>query len=452
MKQLHQIHAFSAICLALLLTIGCTPAKPTTRPRPNTPTKPGNTGTKPTPGKVDTIKWTNTDPNTRPPVTDGGTKPNSGTKPNTGGTKPNTGSTKPGQTYTIGLLLPFQTAAYKTTTKIPEQSELAFQFYAGAQIALAEVSETLKSNYKIEVADTDLTDDALRNELNKLNYDNWDVIIGPMRSSQVQVVAGRTQTRKKILISPQSVQANLVKNYPEMVQIPVGLENHCRAIGEYVMSKYDKTQIVLVCREREKERLEYFKKLAGWPTTAKILVLPDATASVTTSLKTYLSPTKVTSFIVPSFGSMDFVNGFLTKLRADKGKNEVAVFGMPQWEEFSAIEFDLFDATNTHITRDYFWNPEGEAYLQFQKQFFDQFGAVPDKDAVKGYDVMRWVTSGLDAEGLQFSGSGAQYNGLGYQFKLKSAIGDDGTINYTENVKPRILKFAEVSLNPIDRD
>jgi hypothetical protein len=218
-----------------------------------------------------------------------------------------------------------------------------------------------------------------------------------------------------------------------------------------VMRKYKGDQIVIVCREKEKERLNYFKNIAGWPASARIVVLPDATTTFTQSLKTYLSAAKPTAFIVPSFGSMDFVNGFLSKLRAEKGKNEVAVFGMPQWEDFEGIEFDVFEANNVHITRDYFWNPDGEAFLEFQKQFFEQYGAVPNENAVKGYDIFKWIINGLDAEGLEFSGSGTKYDGLGYRFDIKAVIGANGAINYTENVRPFMLKYENLSLLPIDQ-
>ncbi len=437
----------AVIAVALTLhacdTTRQTPTKPT---RPSPP-RPVESTPKPAGNKVDTIKWSTTDPKTRPPITDG--KNTSDTKP----TKPSHG-TKPkpsGKSYTIGLLLPFQSKTYQANPgKMPEQSELALQFYGGVQLALAQASETIGTNLKVEVVDTDLTDEILKSELNKINADKWDVIIGPMRSSQVQVMANRSQTRGTILISPQSVQPNLVRNYPRMVQTPVGLEHHCRAIGEYVLGKYKGDQIVLVCREKEKERLEFFKKIHGWPTSVRSIVVPDNTASFPQSLKTQLSATKPTAFILPSFGSQDFVNGFLTKLRTDKGKNEVAVFGLPQWEDFSAIEYDLYEATNTHISRDYWWNEDSSEWRTFQKTFFDQFGTVPSKDAVKGYDLMRWVSTGLDEEGLDFAGSGARYLGLGYRLKLQSNMDANGSINYIENIRPWILKFENFQLLPVD--
>jgi ABC-type branched-subunit amino acid transport system substrate-binding protein len=424
------------------LGAACTPTKGTNKPRPR-PTRTDPTPTSST-GKVDTIKWTNTDPKTNPPITDSGKVNTSGTKP----TKPQNARGK----YTIGLVLPFQTGSFKTTsTALPDKSDLALQFYGGLQIALEEVSEEINTDLKIEVVDSDLTDEIMKTAITKVNIDNWDVAIGPMRGSQVQILANKIQSSGKVLISPQSIQADLVKNYPQMVQYSVSLQNHCKAIGQYAMAKYKGEQIVLVCREKEKERLAYFTQIHGWPgASVRILVLPDATATVTQSLKSYLTAGKTTAFILPSFGSQDFVNGFLTKLRADKGKNEVAVFGLPQWEDFSQIEYELFADQNVHITRDYWWDAEGPVFKAFQKKFFERYGTVPNETAVKGYDIARWTALGLDREGLSWASTGEAYQGLGFKILLNSVIGADGKPHYTENTGVRILRFEDYRLLPVE--
>ena len=129
--------------LFLLLTLGliiaaCNPAKRSTDPaRPNQPNKP-------IPGKpapMDTIRWT----------------PNNSGKPPIGAPPGKPPAPTAGQTYHLAFLLPFL-SNQMLGSDVPEKSRLALQFYAGAKIALEQLSSEESVNLVVEVWDTQAND------------------------------------------------------------------------------------------------------------------------------------------------------------------------------------------------------------------------------------------------------------------------------------------------------
>lgn len=428
------------ISLGVLL-YACNPAKRSTSPvRPNQPGKP-------TPGKpspIDTIRWT----------------PNNSGKPPIGGDPGKTNPPKIGETYHISFLLPFL-SNQMTGTEAPEKSRLAVQFYSGAQIALAQLSSQENINMVADVWDTQANDIDFQKLISNPKLEKSSVFIGPVRSTHVKSFAEWTKKRRKILVSPESPNADLSTQNPDFVQINPSLRAHCEAILRHIRNSNRPDAITLVCKQKESDRLSYFQDansaLGGSTALAELIVPDEASNFDKIDLKKYLKAGRTAIFVLPTWASQDFVMAFLRKLKEVKGANRVAVYGMPQWRDFETIDPEYFSTLNVHISAASWIDYSLPEVKDFQQKFYDATGTIPDEDGFNGYDVTLFVGRMLGKYGLSFPEhldevETATLRGKCSFSKIFSAGAVDDARNspdYWENTFVHILKFEAFGFVPV---
>lgn len=435
--------------LLAALWVACTPPKRTgTTTRPNTPAKP--TPTRPNPNApMDTVRWTNP-ANPKPPIKNEPVRPNTQPGQNTGA----------GSSYHIAYLLPFLTAQTEGAA-IPEKSRLAVQFYAGAKIALDQISKEERINLVADLYDTQANDSDFQKIMNNARLEKAAVFIGPVRSSHVELFAEWSKKRRKIVISPETPTADLTRQNPGFIQTNPSLRAHCEAITRYVRRTHRSDAVTLVCKVKEADRLGYFQNAnaaLGGGSFAELIVPDETSTFAKVDLKQYLKPGRTAVFIVPSWASQDFVNAFLRNLKAIKGNNRVEVYGMPQWNGFETIEPEFFSDNNVHISTASYIDYSLQEVKDFQQKFFDATGTIPDNDGFNGYDITLFTGRMLARYGLSFPEhlSTEIYRGLhsNLQFSNIYTTGsmDDRTNqpDYVENVFVHILKFGKMGFVPAE--
>jgi len=433
--------------LFLLLALGicftaCNPAR-----RNNDPVRPGQPG-KPAPGKtapMDTIRWT----------------PNNSGKPPIGGVPGKPSNPATGETYHIAYLLPFL-SSQMTEGTVSEKSRLAVQFYAGAKIALEQLSSEERINLAVDVWDTQASDVDFQKLLTNPRLDKASVFIGPIRSSHVEIFAEWTKKRSKILISPESPSAELTAQNPGFLQINPSLRAHCAAITRYIRKSSRADAVILVSRQKEADRLPYFQEAnasMGGTTRFTELLVPDETTNFDkTDLKKYLKAGRTTVFVLPTWSSQDFVMAFLRKLKEVKGSNQVEVYGMPQWRSFEAIDHEYLSSCQVHISSASWLDFSAQEVKDFQQKFYEATGTIPDEDGFNGYDVTLYTGRMLARYGLSFpeQQKSAAFKTLRGQFTFTKIFGagalDDSrnTPDYLENTFVHILNFDKFSFVPAE--
>ena len=447
MTKMEKYRSFP-IFICLLLITACNPAHHAATPvRPNQPAKPTTPKPNNSNAPMDTVRWT-TPANPKPPIKNSPTKPNE---------RPATSDA-----YHMAYLLPFLSNQSDGTT-VPEKSRLALQFYAGAKIALEQLSKEEKINLVVDVYDTQSSDADFQKLMSNPRLEKASVFIGPIRSSHVQTFAAWAQQRRKILLSPESPATGLTQKNPDFLQINPSLQTHCETIIHYVRKRNDPDAITLVCKEKEADRLPYFQNAnaaIGGGERLSELILPDANASFSNiDLKKYIKAGRTSVFILPTWASQDFVNAFLRKLRDAKGANSVEVYGMPQWKNFENIEPEFFTVNNVHITAASWIPYAAQEVKDFQQKFYESTGSIPDDDGFNGYDVTLFAGRMLARYGLSFP----ERLGLenirclhgNFRFLPKFSTGsvDDkrNQPDYLENSFVHILKFEKYGFAPVSQ-
>jgi hypothetical protein len=442
-------NTFGTLLLALILigTSSCELFKPISKPDPGRETPPETTEVEegeelepiqsrrvydPTTGtyvyvenaptdKMDTISWTVLPEERNPPIVEDGSSPYDPVvapvdpEDNTFNVITQTGTTESGSrllsAYNVDLALPFLTDRYLgSEDEVDENSLWALHFYSGAKMALAEMRGG-PVGYNVQVQDTKANANRVNELVRSPGFRDAHLVIGPYLKQNVTAMAESARGMEKVLISPYSAATGVSTKNPNYVQVNPTLETHLRSLIKHAYNNQQADRIVLVVgtNPNQQTRLGYiqdeYKVLTGDAEVEPLEVLSlDINQQDQTNLDQYLAGRK-TVFIVPIYEDESFVANFLRLLynetRDDFGSN-VAVYGLPQWIDFTRINFDYYEGTNVHVSSSVFINKLDPAVRDFRRSFYDEYGALPRDEAYVGYDLTRYFLRMAAEHGTRF--------------------------------------------------
>lgn len=414
--------------------------------------------------EMDTIKWTKADPEkTTPPITSEGIGSDTG-NPTGDGTAPDGANLS---SYNVAILMPFLTDRYASsgTSQIDDKSSLALNFYSGAKMALDELGNR-GVRLNISVMDTKASESETRRLLSRPEVQNANLIIGPVRTSNLQLVSDFSKRNFIPMVSPISPSIGPSRGNPYYLQAAPSLAAHINAITKHAKNNYSTDQLVLVCRNKAAEvnRLKIFQRanemIEGSSTAEKIkeLIVTDQSADLNElDITPYIKEGETTVFMIPSWSNESFIYSFMRKVNIAKGKNEVVIYGMPQWMDFNLISYDYYEQLNLHISSAYYVDEDSDKVRQFRKDFFNKYGAPPTKDAFVGYDVVKYFGQMISDHGTRFQdvidNQDIAYLQSKFDFERVPVPGitaenDADNIDHYENEHVNILMFEDYYFQP----
>jgi len=403
--------------------------------------------------EVDTISWTDTPLEENPPITSDGRLPD-GTI-----TKP---GMDPGQTldmYDVAICLPFLGNRFKEyENEINDKSMLAINFYSGIKMAFDDLSSKgIRLN--VDVMDTEASDAKMNSLLQTSELFEAEIIIGPVTTSNLKKTAEFAKKNKKVLISPLNPNDKITSGNPYFVQTNPSLESHSQAITKHALDNHSASEIVLLVRDKgaEKNRLKYFqdaqKTYKGSDSVAplKEFIVRDNSSDLSeVDLMPLIQQGKTTVFIVPSWSNENFIYALMRKISLVKGPNKVIVYGMPQWREYTRIDFDYYERLNLHISSNTDYDIYDTPVRNFRERYFDRFGMPPAEDAIIGYDLMMYFGEMVSKYGTSFpqkiDGELADllHSSLDFQPVQRTVnIENLDAVDFYENKLVNILKFED---------
>lgn len=418
-------------------------------------------------GKVDTVKWKDLSEEKYPPITTGNV-PSSGQKPGNKeeGNNGNAGNNSK-NTYNVSLLLPFLTNT-GSTGAVDANQLWAVHFYGGAKLAYDDLErEGVKLN--VTVMDSEASSSKVNSLLKGGDLPNSDLIIGPYKRENVEIMAGFAAKNQIPLVVPYTASMGMAENNPNYLQVNPSLKSHCEAITRHARKQYRTDDIVLVALDKpeEKARLEYFQAtnalIEGKTQGSRFVqyLIPEGASNFARiNVGSYIREGRTTVFIVPSWSNETFIYSLLLKLMAEQSKGEdIVVYGMPMWMDYEQIDFDYYEKLHLHVSTASYLNPQDERVKQFKQQYFSAYGTVPTDEAYLGYDTMLYFGKMLAKHGKKLSTKidSEPSDVLHGRFEFNRVVLDPGkhkeNLDYfdqLENTFVNILKFKDFQLQPAD--
>ena len=425
----------------MLLVSSCKTKKKVTSnsgPRTTTPTT-----TKPSPkSKVDTIKWTEEILANDESITKEIPK-------------------ELKNLYKITLLIPFESSRYEPNEFLSKESSgnRFANYYNGVRLALEKL-EAEGANFTVKVMDSESVD--FSTKLKSLS--NQDVIIGPYNRDQLKETAAFCRKNEIVNVSPWQASSKIASDNPFHIQLRPNQTAYYDAMITHALRKYSGDQIFMIGREtsRDKGRINYFQETATAILNDKSTEKPlneyfvnvDSLINDAITYDSIFVEEKTNVFLFPQWSSDDesFLYSCLRKLAIEKGNNEFVVYGMPILIDSDKINFDYFLNLDIHCTRAKWVDKSDPKVADFRRYYFERFSALPEDDALDGYDMMMFIGSNLAREGknFQYRLDRDQSDYLQTSFDIqkvsldKSAQSDNfNQIDYFENRKLDIVRFRQ---------
>jgi hypothetical protein len=323
--------------------------------------------------------------------------------------------------YQVAILMPFMSKNFTPTNgkEIPIQSIKAIEFYEGVLLAL----DSLKAegvNLFVNVYDTERDTTVVQNLLNQRELQEADLIIGPLLSNNLKIVAEFAKTNKKILVSPLNSRNNLTANNPYFIQVNPSFDVHSRLIIEQVhkieRDKYvirDPTQknLLILALGKDSTRVaslqQSYVNFKNDPNAKIQTLIPSSPTIDVNKIKPLLQRDKLNVIVMPTtdegfiYNSLREIQKLVDKVEPRRGY-QIVIVGMDRWRYFSRINFEYYESLNLHFTSDYYTTSNRKMVRSFKENYKSIYGIGTREFGFKGFDIMLYFGRMINKYGVNF--------------------------------------------------
>ncbi|MDC0230987.1 hypothetical protein OAK19_03405 [Aureispira] len=386
--------------------------------------------------------------------------------------------------YKVVVIMPFMSNGYvpTATKEIPSKSIKAVEFYEGVLIALDSLKAEGISLF-VDVFDSQRDTAVVIELLQKRELKEADLIIGPVASDVIQIVAEYAKETKKPLISPFNTRPDLTTNNPYYIQVNPSFEVHSDYIVEHIhqierdkdiiREPLEKNLLILAVKEDSLRVGMLQKSYSAYKndTSAKIqeIIMSSPTVDIDT-VQPFFKKDELNIIVVPSYrnegfiyNSMREIQKLVDKVEPKKGY-QIVVVGMDRWRYYTRVNFEYFESLNLHFSSPYFTNNQSSIVRKFRNDYKTVYGIGSREFGFVGFDVMLYFGRMINKYGVNFPAhlwkESAQYRHTRFQvepsFEPLMPL-DSGDIQPDqklfrsyENKYLNFLKFEKYKLNKLN--
>lgn len=290
---------------------------------------------------------------------------------------------------TIALMLPFN--SHKVTNdslsnvderiKRDRVMRISLDFYSGAMLAVEDAKRKGLST-TVKVFDTEQSKSKVASIVSNNNFSNVSAVIGPLLNNTVEEASSKLKRWNIPVISPLSSRranggSNLVQSRPTTETLE-------KVMLTYLDSLHESQNIVIIADDKSQAAKNKLK--AKFP-FASILNPREDNFLYQIDVKQELIDGKDNWFIVAT-EDVALLSNITSYLNAFASTNSIQLFAL---EKNSAYESD--EVSNYHLSNLKFTYPsvdkefDEEDNVQFISDYKSKYGIVPNKYAVRGYDL-----------------------------------------------------------------
>ena len=269
----------------------------------------------------------------------------------------------------IAIILPFYVSRNDTLSKsfdneedannfIYERSKVSLSFFQGAQLALDSIS-SLGKKINVFVYDSENDSAAVEQIINSNDLALMDIIIGPLYSSNIKLVAKKLNNNNLKIISPFSRNTEQISGHKNVYQINTPFKNQSELLVKQ-LKKYEDEKIIIVFEEKDRSYSSYISNQLR-----KNNIIHYKNKLIFThvdSIRQTFDSNQVV--VIPSFDKV-----FVSKVLGSLGSidSSFTIFGLSNWKDFDNLDISNLMKLNVHFFDPFYFNNNSDFFLDFQK-------------------------------------------------------------------------------------
>lgn len=354
--------------------------------------------------------------------------------------------------YTIALMLPLQLGTVESIdpakaesgeTPFPAKAEAAVEFYEGALLAVDSMRKR-GMRIKLYVYDIGEADSlAVEKTLAKPEFENMDLILGPLDPGPFNRVAEFGQRKNIAVVSPLSPANRVLFKHPQASKVVPAIATQMEQLASY-LGKKDYQHIILINSGSAKEQhavsvfqnsMNGFRRTDGKDSIR--------TSSGSAAIQSLLRKDQTNVLVVPS-NSQAFVTSLLLTLNGLADQYDIVVYGLSSWMNYDNLDAEYMQRLKLHFIAPYFIDYDQTATKQFLLKYRTTFKGDASPYAFAGYDVAYYFLDALHQYGTYFyrKQNTLLGNGLQQKFEFYRPEGESGY----ENRGVRIVRIEDYKL------
>lgn len=299
--------------------------------------------------------------------------------------------------YSIAVLLPLHldySAGYSEYL-----SDLSAQFYMGAVMAL----DTLKSqglNAKVYFFDTKNDSASVAKVLANENFAGMDLVIGPLMSGNLSLVADYCKLNKIRMVSPVSSDAGLLMDNRLVYASVASNISLMNELARYMLINNSNDNIVLIKPNDAKSLPLYEAFRKTFVETEFEGNRPNLIETTIDGFNTYIKRGVNTRFVVPTIDrstAMKFMNN-LNRSSFRSKADDLFVYGTKEWLNFTDINNVYKNKYNFHYVSSNMEDYYSDLAIKVNRAYRAEYKTDMSKFSMQAYDVVLFYCSSFFLE------------------------------------------------------
>ena len=365
----------------------------------------------------------------------------------------------------ISLLLPFQIDESDSLMAngidpsycyLSNRTRNSMYIYNGISLALDELK---KKGYQIDlnVYDTKYDTNEVKNIIQDSTFKNSHLIIGPIYSKNIKLIRGFSRTLNIPMITPFDIPNQALFRYPNMYKFFPSKVTQSAEIGNYLKSKKEDYNIILVSNKEDKKSAAYAKIIAE--RFLDTIAINDSVFDIdslnvvelTRGKPTYKAQKEIDkkreNLFVVAANDIPFLtyvfNDVLELSNSEKfHKSSFTILSFQKIFDMSTIDIKYKNQFNIKFSSSGMIDYNDEFTLDFINNYQEKFSMVPHEKSFLGYDLLNSMINAVYPvefeSSLEYSG---HYNNSDFQ--------QIGINNGFENKVVKLFEYSDFTLKEL---
>lgn len=372
--------------------------------------------------------------------------------------------------YNVALVLPLMLAQNEAEMNKPLKvdqvrellplTKMSFEFYQGFVFAADSLTKA-GLDVKIYVYDTKKDSATIAEIFKKEEFNQMDLVVGPMFQAETDVVSKLCLQKNIPLILPFKTDAAVLNQNQKVFKTVSSNMTLFDGAVDFILEHYSHYNVLIVkptttsdlaiyerCRER------YNNGIKAYPNAMNPQIV-EVTAGSTSGrdIDLFIKKDTVNIVLVPS-ENVKFVAGMMTRLNSVLNSNyrsskmKVVIFGIEDWNRYEDLDMMHKNKLYTHYATYRYVDFNAGQGLEFVKAYRAKFGTDPTVFSTQGFDVGMYFLGALKLYGTDFGPFLSNYKSQLIQndFSFESVSEGSGY----ENKMVRVVMYRNYELIKLD--